>query len=221
MGTCQLRVLPNKLKICKTQLASIISAEKLRECQDFINKVSETRFITVRQRQLNKFNILINKKQGNQTRANATIWSNNIGPQSGRQASACPPGEGNNATQTNSQAGTPLPSREVSSPSQAITLVNSQESGIPPQLYSGHGSPSFQGRKQLSPSSCSPSLRGRKQFLPGNCSPSFQGKEAIPPRPLLSFLPVKETVFPRPLTLPRQGKSIILLVQSGRATGAP
>ena len=76
----------------RTQLASIISAERLRECQDFINKVSETRFIKVRQRQLNKFNILINKKQGNITRANATIWSNNLGPQSGRQASASPQG---------------------------------------------------------------------------------------------------------------------------------
>ena len=77
----------------RTQLASIISAERLRECQDFINKVSETRFIKVRQRQLNKFNILINKKQGNITRANATIRSNNLGPQSGRQASASPPGK--------------------------------------------------------------------------------------------------------------------------------
>ena len=75
---------------CRTQLASIILAEGLRECQDFINKVSKSRFIKVRQRQLNKFNILINKKQGNITRANATIRSNNLGTQSGRQASIPP-----------------------------------------------------------------------------------------------------------------------------------
>ena len=79
---------------CRTQLASIISAERLRECQGFINKVSEIRFTKVRQRQLNKFNILINKKEGNITRANATnlIHSNNLGSQSVRQASASPQG---------------------------------------------------------------------------------------------------------------------------------
>ena len=57
---------------CRTLLASVISAERLRECQGFINKISEIRFTKVRQRQLNKFNILINKKEGNITRANAT-----------------------------------------------------------------------------------------------------------------------------------------------------
>ena len=79
---------------CRTQLASIISAERLRECQSFINKVSEIRFTKVRQRQLNKFNILINKKEGNITRANATnlIQSNNLGSQSVRQASTSPQG---------------------------------------------------------------------------------------------------------------------------------
>ena len=115
---------------CRTQLASIISAERLRECQGFINKVSEIRFTKVRQRQLNKFNILINKKEGNITRANAInlTHSNNLGSQAGRQAgrqasTSLPPGEGSNppqTTQTSSQAGTVLPSREGSSSSQVI-----------------------------------------------------------------------------------------------------
>ena len=91
---------------CRTQLASIISAERLRECQGFINKVSEVGFTKVKQRQLNKFNTLINKKQGNITRANATIWSNNLVSQTIRQASTSPPGEDNNTLQTNIQAGT-------------------------------------------------------------------------------------------------------------------
>ena len=43
---------------CRTQLASIISAQRLRECQGFIDKVSEIRFTKVRQRQLNKYNIV-------------------------------------------------------------------------------------------------------------------------------------------------------------------
>ena len=76
---------------CRTQLASIISAERLRECQGFIDKVSEIRFTKVKQRQLNKFNNLINKKQGNITRANATIQSNNLASQTIRQASTSPP----------------------------------------------------------------------------------------------------------------------------------
>ena len=78
---------------CRTQLASIISAERLRECQGFVDKVSKIRFTKVRQRQLNKFNILINKKEGNITRANAInlTHSNNLGSQAGRQASASLP----------------------------------------------------------------------------------------------------------------------------------
>ena len=79
---------------CRTQLASIISAERLRECQGLIDKVSEMRFTKVRQRQLNMFNILINKKEGNITRANAInlTHSNNLGSQSVRQASTSPQG---------------------------------------------------------------------------------------------------------------------------------
>ena len=79
---------------CRTNLASIISAERLTECQGFINKVSEIRFIKVRQRQLNKFNHLITKKEGNITIANAVncIWSNSVS-QLVRQASASPPGK--------------------------------------------------------------------------------------------------------------------------------
>ena len=76
---------------CRTQLASIISTERLRECQGFIDKISKIRFTKVKQRQLNKFNNLINKKQGNITRANATIWSNNLVSQTIRQASTSPP----------------------------------------------------------------------------------------------------------------------------------
>ena len=48
---------------CRTQLASLISAQRLTECQGFIDKVSEIRFTKVRQRQLNTFNILINKRK--------------------------------------------------------------------------------------------------------------------------------------------------------------
>ena len=78
---------------CRTKLASIISAERLAECQGFINKVSEIRFIKVRQRQLNKFNNLITKKEGNITIANAVnhTQSNSV-YHLVRQASTSPQG---------------------------------------------------------------------------------------------------------------------------------
>ena len=95
---------------CRTQLASIISAQRLRECQGFIDKVSEIRFTKVRQRQLNKYNVLLNKKEGNIIRANAINLTNNLASQAGRQAStSLPPREGSNPYQ-NRQAGRHSPS---------------------------------------------------------------------------------------------------------------
>ena len=174
---------------CRTQLASIISTERLRECQGFINKVSEIRFTKVRQRQLNKFNILINKKEGNITRANA-IQSNNIGYQSVRQASTSPPREGNNIPQTNSQAGTLLPSREGSN----STPASIQASGIPPNsslaiahLPPGQGSNSLLAAAHLPSGKGSSSSQANSppaiahlppgegsNFSSGSCSPSLR-----------------------------------------------
>ena len=123
-----LDIVAKQTEECRTQLASIISAGRLRECQGFIDKVSEIRFTKVRQRQLNKFNILINKKEGNITSANAInlTLSNNLGSQAGRQAStSLPPGKV--ATQTSRQAGTLLPSREGRSSAQAIAHLPPRE----------------------------------------------------------------------------------------------
>ena len=79
---------------CRTKLPSITSAKRLAECQGFINKVSGIRFIKVRQRQLNKFNHLITKKEGNITIPNAVncTQSNSVS-QSVRQTSASPLGK--------------------------------------------------------------------------------------------------------------------------------
>ena len=52
---------------CRAKLASIISQERLEQCQHFINKVSEFRFNKVKQRQINKLNHLVSKKEGNIT----------------------------------------------------------------------------------------------------------------------------------------------------------
>ena len=87
----------------RAKLASIILTERLGECQDFINKVSEFRFNKVRQRQINKLNHLVSKKEGNITIANT---ANNITYSVNRQAQAphnptpaialLPPREGSN-----------------------------------------------------------------------------------------------------------------------------
>ena len=53
-----------EIQQCKAKLASIISVERLEECQGFINKVSELRFNKVKQRQINKLNHLVAKKEG-------------------------------------------------------------------------------------------------------------------------------------------------------------
>ena len=62
-----------QLEECRSKLATIISTQKLRECQDFVDKVSENRFNKVKQRQINKLNVLTTKKEGNITRSNTNL----------------------------------------------------------------------------------------------------------------------------------------------------
>ena len=156
-----------QLEQCRPQLASIISTERLRECQGFVDKVGETRFNKVKNRQIKKFQILVNKKEGNIT------WSFNINnnlPQAvnnpNRQAGTpLPPGEGTNTpsarplpppwegegpnllqTPPSSQAIAQLPTQEESN-SQAIAHLPSQEGSNSP-LAGGSPSSSHWGRQQ-------------------------------------------------------------------------
>ena len=96
-----------QLEQCRSQLASIISTERLRKCQGFIDKVGETRFNKVKYRQIKKFQNLVNKREGN-----ITLSSNN----------------NNNLPQVvnnpNSQAGTPLsPGEGINTPQQDLSLL--------------------------------------------------------------------------------------------------
>ena len=168
---------------CRSQLVSIISTERLRECQGFIDKVGEIRFNKVKLRQIKKFQNLVNKKEGNITWSSNNNNNNNL------------PQAGNNIT-ANRQAGAHLPPREGSSTTPARPLPPPGEGEgprFPPSklrfLFSGHISPSFPGRKQFLPGNCSPSLpgncspslRGSKQFSPSNCSPSYQWRKQFYP----------------------------------------
>ena len=99
-----------QLEECRSKLATIISTQKLRECQDFIDKVSENRFNKVKQRQINKLNLLTTKKEGNITRSNTNLnnyshnHNHNYNSQGNSQViSQAPPGEDNRS----SQAGPP------------------------------------------------------------------------------------------------------------------
>ena len=138
---------------CRSQLASIISTERLRECQGFVDKVGEIRFNKVKLRQIKKFQNLVNKKEGNITWSSNNDNNNNL-PQAGnnimanRQAGAHlppeegssttparplpPPGEGEGLSSpqaslvSSSQAISDLPSQEGSNSSQAIVHLPSQ-----------------------------------------------------------------------------------------------
>ena len=100
-----------QLEECRSKLATIISTQKLRECQDFIDKVSEDRFNKVKQRQINKLNLLTTRKEGNITRSNTNLnnyshnHNHNYNSQGNSQViSQAPPGEDNRS----SQAGPPM-----------------------------------------------------------------------------------------------------------------
>ena len=131
---------------CRDKLASIISQERLEQCQDFINKVSELRFNKVKQRQINKLNHLVTKKEGN-----ITINSNNItlnrlvqsppNPRNPTLATALlPPGEGDNSPPATAH---PLPEgnsslNNLASNSNSNTISNSVNSVNPVNQVSNH-----------------------------------------------------------------------------------
>ena len=90
-----------EIQDCRAKLASIISQERLEQCQGFINKVSELRFYKVKQRQINKLNHLVSQKEGNITSNNITLNRQVQSPPSSRNPTPAtallPPGEGDNS----------------------------------------------------------------------------------------------------------------------------
>ena len=72
---------------------SILPTPSYRKCQEFIEKVKELRFKRVKDRQVRKFNNLLNKKEGNIT------WQSS--PHTGRQVT---PAAGASAQVVNRQA---------------------------------------------------------------------------------------------------------------------
>ena len=74
-----------QMELCRSKLASILSTSKFSRCQGFVEKVGELSFNKVKSRQVNRFNNLGHKKEGN------IIW------------------EASQATRATPQAVTPFP----------------------------------------------------------------------------------------------------------------
>ena len=213
-----------QLEECRSQLAAIISTQRLRECQDFVDKVGEIRFNKVKQRQLNKLNLLTIRKEGNITRSYNNTNTNNLTLQANSQVNHISSQARGGSTPP--QATTP-PGKVTFLPRQVLPL----EMLVPlQQLYRQTVRP---GKEVLLPRLVL-SLPGKTTvfprqvplLLPGKLLPlrqllSFQGKEVVPPRPLPSFHQWKAAAHLIPLALPKQVKSTILPVLLGKAIGAP
>ena len=78
-------------ELCRSKLASILSTFNFRICQVFVDKVDKFRFNKVKSRQVNRFNNLVCKKEGNITLE--TSQSNRV-IASSSQAGSHPPSEG-------------------------------------------------------------------------------------------------------------------------------
>ena len=56
-----------QIELTRSQIASFLPTPSYNKCQEFIEKVKELRFKKVKDRQVRKFNNLLNKKEGNIT----------------------------------------------------------------------------------------------------------------------------------------------------------
>ena len=226
-----------QIEECRSQLASIISTERLRECQGFVDKVGEIRFNKVKLRQIKKFQNLVNKKEGNIT------WSsnnNNNLPQAGnnlmanRQAGAhLPPKEGSNTPPARplpppmEEEGLSSPQAGLVSSSQAIAHLPSQEgsnSQAIAHLPSWEGSNSPLATALLPPSkgssftvaiACLPPREESNSPIAGSSSqaiahlPPSEGSNSTP-----ALLPSREGGSP-----PKQVNLTIKIGQAGKASG--
>ena len=212
-----------QLEECRSQLAAIISTQRLKECQDFVDKVGEIRFNKVKLRQLNKFNLLTIRKEGNITRSNNTN-TNNLTLQANSQVNQI-------SSQAREEALLPgpplLPGKVTVLPRQVLPLETLAPLWQPYRQTVRTGKEVLLPRLALSlPGKTTVFPRQVPLSLPGKLVPlrqllSFQWKEIVLPRPLLSFHQWKATAHLIPLALPKQVKSAILPVLLGKAIGAP
>ena len=227
-----------QLEECRSQLAAIISTQRLRECQDFVDKVGEIRFNKVKQRQLNKFNLLTIRKEGNITRSNTNLNNYNLNSQVNSQVNqfsqaregSAPP----QASPQGRQQVSPGRSSHFSAPSQANSQA--REGGAPPQA--GATSPGEDNRSPLagpphreartSPPPSQANSQAREGGAPPQAGATSPGEDnslsqaitSPPCRPVLSCPHQKAADLPT-LPVPNQVKLAILTTLLGKAVGAP
>ena len=232
-----------QIQECRAKLASIILAERLGECQDFINKVSELRFTKVKQRQINKLNQLVSKKEGNVALANAV---NNITNPINRQAScnSCnptpanallPPREGSNplpATVHLSLEGNSLPNSQANNNNTTNIIGNSANSqannnNITNNIVNWANSQTQSPNNTLAIAHLPPwgkeailsqelyTFPRKMTALPNKLFSLPQGRKTILPKLLLHLYPT----LLNPLGHPRQGKATTSPGQAGKAIG--
>ena len=182
-----------QLEECRSQLTAIFSIQRLRECQDFIDKVGEIRFNKVKQRQLNKLNLLTIRKEGNITRSNTNLNNHNLNSQTNSQVNqisqASPPsGEDNRSSQAvppHGEASTSLP------PSQANSQAREggtppQAGAIPPGVDNSLSQATTSSLSQASPPQAGATPLGEDNslfrgyyllLLSGQCSPALIGRQ--------------------------------------------
>ena len=219
-----------EIQECKAKLASIISAERLEECQGFINKVSELRFNKVKQRQINKLNHLVSKKEGNIAIANNNI-TNPINRQAQFSPNSCnptpatallPPGEGSNsppATVHLSSEGNSFLNSQANNNITNIT-INSVNSQANSQGLSPNHTPAI---AHLPPGEGSNSLPGAVH-LPSEDDSSPQQTSSTPTREennSSQATPPPVTSTPQSSRSPQAGQSNNPPGQAGKALGTP
>ena len=129
-------------ELSRSKLASIVSATIMDKCQQFIDMVSELRFLKIKERQVNKFNRLLLKKQGNIT------WFSTVPLVNPHAGSTNPPVSSTSVLQAGSSW--------EDSTSQAASTSSPQT--VSSQAVSPNSSP---GREHLSPG-------GQHLCLPGS-----------------------------------------------------
>ena len=199
-----------QLEECRSKLATIISTQKLRECQDFVDKVSENRFNKVKQRQINKLNLLTTRKEGNITRSNTNLnnYSHNHNHNYNSQViSQAPPGEDNRSSQAGPST-SPAPLHASSQAGEDGALPQAGTTPTPP----GEDTSLSQVSTLLPPFPPTLPLLRKMPVFPRSIPPS----PPFPPTlPLLGKMPV----FPRPVpplppfppSLPLPGKMPVFL----------
>ena len=125
-----------QIELTMSQIAFNLPTPSYTECQEFIEKVKELRFKKVKERQVRKFNNLLNKKEGNITLQISQVTpAARVSTQAAnRQATLAPAARIPPQVTINSQAGRQAsPQVIVRQASQADSTLSQSESAVPRQ----------------------------------------------------------------------------------------